>query len=156
MLVAVMATSATAGEEKPRYWGELTNNVQMSIIHYSLLDHAERNGPARLIIRIRNASSKDNVHFFRGGDTSSSDGVALVVTSPSGKDLSPSREPLGGSGAIYVIAPGQTNQFEFGLGQVCNLSETGTYKIVAIKTIYLGSSNQFEVVSNPLYLKVAP
>jgi hypothetical protein len=82
-------------------------------------------------------------------------GVFCVVISPSGKDISPNpRTFWHGSAAHIILPPNQIKEFEFNLSQLCNFDETGTYKIIAKKTIWFGNDKRFEIISNPLNMIV--
>ena len=63
---------------------------------------------------------------------------AFSITSPSGSDISPkinANGPLGGSGGVYAIGPGQIHEAELNLSSVCKFDTVGTYKVAATKEI---------------------
>lgn len=89
-------------------------------------------------------------------NTDAKAGLACVVISPSGKDVSPLYTFGGGSGAIATAEPNQTMQFEFALSQLCKLEEIGTYKITASKRTFGNADKAFVLTSNTLCVSVVP
>jgi hypothetical protein len=121
--------------------------------------------PFSLLVRIRNLSTNKTFVFCYGDITpDAKDGLACIVISPSGKDISPRMRSessefyvRGGSYRRPLTAqPDQTAQFEFPLSELCKLEEMGTCKITARKTIRDKAGKDFDLTSNSLCVRVVP
>ena len=170
-------STALAGERTTDAWGPATNNAQMAIsvtspwsqtfqvgdtnvaaARFSVKHEVKVGQPFSLLVRIRNLSTNETLSFYNAlqPNTSPDVGLACVVISPSGKDVSPTRTAAGGSGQFAVARPNQTTQFEFGLSGLCKLEETGTYKITAKKNTFGNADKAFVLTSNTLSVSVVP
>ena len=180
LLPWLLVDHALAGDPPTDEWGPVTNNVQMAISVTLPWNHTFRVGetnvaqepvsvkrevkagePFSLLVRIRNLSTNATLSFFNGGTYQNiDDGLACVVVSPSGKDVSPTMAPAIrlGSGSWIVVSPNQIVEFEFPLWRPCKLGEIGTYRITARKSTYARKKGEKEFVltSNTLCVSVVP
>ena len=120
-VLALLAVGrALAGEPATNEWGLVTNNAQIAISVTSPWSHTFRVGdantvqtpysvksevkagePFSLLVRIRNLSTNQTLSVFNAApNTDVKIGLACVVISPSGKDVSPARTIVGGSGNV--------------------------------------------------------
>jgi hypothetical protein len=177
----------TTEQDDASTWGPVTNNAQMSISvvqpgsvsgrlivigggtnpmggyvtnPITVKRELKPREPFNLWVRIRNLSTNEALWYFRARapNTEESVGLACVVVSPSGKDVSPKKHTDGGSGAFGGVDPGKTTEFEFALSQLCKLEEMGTYKITAKRAVdVVGKSGRgFVLTSNTLCVRVVP
>jgi hypothetical protein len=153
ILVLFVVSKSVAAEVNTNDWGPATNNLQMSI----RLDGAEKQikagQPFTLSIRYQNISTNEKfiVYKFNGAENDQS--YSFLVTSPSGKNVSPDMKKIGesGSGQVLGVNPGQILEIKFNASKLFKLDEVGTYKIIAKKVIMSEArQDEFEVVSNPL------
>jgi len=181
VLALLAVCHALAGEYTANDWGPLTNNAQMAISITSPWSHTFQVGdtnngqmpfrvkgevkagePFGLLVRIRNLSTDETLSFYNLGQPipDAEVGVACIVISPSGKDVSPSTDSaiISGSGGFTIARPNQTAEFEFPLSRLCKLDEIGTYKITARKrtVAYTKAQKAFVLTSNTLFVSVVP
>jgi hypothetical protein len=156
LIAAVSIVFEAAGDERAAAaWGPVSNNVQMSIS----LDGGDRqpktNEPFQLVVRLRNLSTT-NVWAFKSGAPTSDPygGVLCLITSPSGRDVSPNKPDNSDSGEFINVAPSGVETFVFKLGSICKFEEIGTYRITAKKLVAIDKNKQWSVVSNPLLISV--
>jgi hypothetical protein len=157
MFVVLSVWHIFADDTKTNDWGVATNGVQMSISLKNGDSEIKTNQFVTLLVRFRNLSTNAiYLYRFNFDDTELAGGVSCRVISPSGKDILPNRDNAlaQGSGANFPVPPHQIYEFEFSLGNFCDFSEVGTYKITAKKTLMIGQRKEFLVVSNPLYVSV--
>lgn len=185
ILALLTVCRALAGEPAADEWGPLTNNAQMAIsvtspwirsfrvgdtnaaqTPFSLKKELKVGEPFSLLVRIRNFSTNQTLRFLNDGAYPDAGlGLACVVISPSGKDVSAKMASpssgitvWGGSGHFATARPGQTAEFEFPLSQLCKLEEIGTYKITARKSTVAFNNAQKVIgfTSNTLSVSVVP
>ncbi|MEI7937506.1 MAG: hypothetical protein WCK27_12525 [Verrucomicrobiota bacterium] len=178
VLALVGASHALAGEPTANDWGPVTNNAQMAISvtsswsrsfvvdtnvqppQFKVKREIKVGEPFSLLVRVRNLSTNETLSCYNAWEpnTDLEVGLACEVISPSGKDLSPSRRIAGGSGNSAVARPGETTQYEFGLGWLCKLEEIGTYKITARKRALVAPKGEkaYVLTSNTLSVSVVP
>jgi hypothetical protein len=115
-------------------------------------------GPFSLLIRYRNVSTNETFGLTYDGETPLDDFTySFIVLAPSGKDISLAKEMQeNSSGYIRQLKPGEIIEVEVNLSKWYSLNEVGTYKITAKKgdMLWAGKPEAFEVVSNPLDVKV--
>lgn len=160
-LFALLGTChALAGQSLDDQWGPVTNGAQMSITIAGGKNHIKTGEAFRLTVRIRNISTNEVLSFYNAARPNAdiTDGLACVVISPSGQDISPVTEAasLGGSGGFANARPGRSIQYEFPLSQLCRLQEIGTYKIMARKRTITAThaKNAVVLTSNIVSLSV--
>jgi len=115
--------------------------------------------PFSLLVRIRNLSTNETLHFADAGPYQDPIlGLACVVISPSGKDVSPGLDHvLGSLNSLFLTAgPNETVQFEFQLSRLCKLEEIGTYTITATKGTNAHGKKALVITSNTLRVSVVP
>ena len=201
VLAFLAVSQALAGETTTNAWGPVTNNAQIAISvvrpgTYSPWGYFSVDGstnspplppagekaeikvgqPFSLLVRLRNLSTNETYLIGCEGVIPDEDlGLAFVVISPSGKDVSP-RIPTNYHGAVLSLNPGfgatarpnETAMFEFPLSrllegqnvfpldQPCKLDAIGTYKITVRKRIHPTAGKEFMLTSNTLYVSVVP
>lgn len=143
-------------------WGPEVSGVQMSISMIDT-DHASRkNAPLCLRIRFRNTNVEKRFLFRHDPDLAYSQGFRFTLTSPEGKDVSPSamesrNNPFRGTAYIF-LEPGQMKEVTGSLSRVPAFESPGTYSIVARRAMYSpsGPTNGFliDVISNPLKISI--
>jgi hypothetical protein len=138
-------------------WGEVTNNVQISLTLKGGQREIKTTAPVPLLVGFRNLSTNQTVGVFRTGAVEYDDTYSWVVISPSGKDVSPDFRtiPTCDNGHTLYIPPAHTNQVELNFRNLCRFDEVGTYKIVAKKQIWLGVNKRWLAISNPLLVSIA-
>lgn len=169
MLLALSISQSLAGEiksglsdkekESPLIqWGTESQEMQVSI---SVKDETKKfttNEPIALIVRFKNLST--NACYIPVRRVfSENDHFLFSIIAPSGKDISPvfHRVYYAGSGINVCVPPKQVEGFEFDLNDICEMDETGTYKIILkVKKRVSGSNKLAEVVSNRLYVSILP
>jgi hypothetical protein len=201
VLALLAVGQALAGEAAASAWGPVTNKVQMAISIVRPGTHFVRNfsvdggtngyqvppvvegekseikvgQPFSMLVRLRNLSTNDTFYIGCQGVIPDEDrGLACVVISPSGRDVSPSMATnydkpilLPGHSFGATAGPNETAEFEFPLSellggnvvplnQLCKLEEIGTYKITARKLIDAKGGKEFMLTSNTLYVSVVP
>jgi hypothetical protein len=191
VLALMLPCGALSGEPATDAWGPVTNNVQMEISvvapgslsrsHYFVVPGGtnrvggwvtepivpetdlKAGEPFSVLVRVRNLSTNKTFAFrYDGIVPDAKDGLACIVISPSGKDISPRMrsEPSEFGGGSYrrplTAQPNQTAQFEFPLSELCKLEEIGTYTITARKTIRDKAGKEFDVTSNSLSVRAVP
>jgi hypothetical protein len=149
-------------------WGAPTNQLQMSIDLKQGGERTSTNQPVVLLIRIRNLSSKDTVHFqqphFRQpGEPERASAFSFLVVTPSRKAVTLTvEEPLHSGGQFVFVGPGETREIDFDLSKLCKFDESGTYQIVS--RCLLGrwldregkTVKAVQVISNPLRVSIGP
>jgi len=107
-----------------------------------------------LWVHIRNLSTNQTLTCFEGGTwQDEGNGLACVVISPSGRDVSPKKaQAMWGSLMFLRAPPTNTMEFEFAFSELCKLEEVGSYKITALKRLEDGTT----LTSNTLRLSVTP
>jgi hypothetical protein len=189
---ALLAACRALAGEPANTWGPVTNDAQMAIsvvspgslmlskkfivpggtnklggattLPVAAKSELKAGEPFSLLVRIRNLSTYKTVTFACwGACPGAKDGLACVVISPSGKDISPrvatnSSGPFFRAGSVeFVVAqPNETAEFEFPLSQLCKLDEIGTYRITAKKSSYAKAEEAFVLTSNTLSVSVVP
>lgn len=156
LLAGLAGRHILADEVRTNEWGSVNCNAQMAIGLKGNMKEVKTNQPFRLFVRIKNISSNETFHLYHrlGGDRLDP-GLAFVVISPSGKDVSLIPEIVArGSGANVSVTPNQTHEFEFNLSHLCKFDEVGMYKIIAKENIGTAGNQPCWVVSNPLYVSV--
>ena len=185
VLALLAVCRALAGEATTNEWGPVTNNAQLAIsiippgsFTVRSFRVGDTNNPPMptgaktgknevkagehfsLLVRIRNLSTNVTLNFYNAFQPNIGLGVGLacVVISPSGKDVSPNYSIGGGSGHFATEGPNQTTQFEFALSGLCKLKEIGTYKITARKSTSARhkGEKEFVLTSNTLRVSVVP
>jgi len=131
-MFVIFATGRIFADDLTDDWGQVTNNIQMSICLESNKNEIKANEFVRLIIRLRNLST--NMSFYAryelAAETDPRVGVSCTVISPSEKDISPKPEKAGGgSGGGGVVGPNKTMEFAFRLSDVCKFNEHGTSQV---------------------------
>jgi hypothetical protein len=190
-----LKSEVKAGEPATAEWGPVTNSAQMAISVVPTGSLAASKGRSileagtgglvivtnpitvkselkagelfSLWVRIRNLSTNETFSFSYQSNPypDAYRGLACVVISPSGKDVSPSTPtnsptaPLvwrGPPPPVGAAGPNQTGEFEFWLWELCKLDEIGTYKIAARKTIWGKEGKVFDLISSTLCVSVVP
>lgn len=158
LLIVFLATAvrAFAQNASPIEWGPVTSNCQMSIGCEANLREVKTNEPLKLLVQIRTVSTNDSFFFPLQLRSLLGSGFSLVVTSPSGRDVSPKPPQITmGSVQLARVLPGKPFSFEVDLTGLCSFKELGTYKIIAKRQLTTGdNSRAFTVTSNPLSLTV--
>jgi hypothetical protein len=184
----LVASQTLAAEVLADEWGPVTNNAQMSIsavlpgsvsgrvgfiigggtnpmggyvTNPITVKSVIKPGEAfNLWVRLRNLSTNETLRFvFSGTDQDEENGLAWVILSPSGKDIS-QRGTLAAAHSIrWVLAgPSRIGESEFPLSRFCKLEEIGTYKITARKSTFARHKDEkaFVLTSNTLSVTVVP
>ena len=73
-------------------WGPLTYNTQISIGLDSNTNKFRTNEIINLLVRIKNVSTNDGFGMIVGLPITFTEGASFLVTSPSGKDLTPAMQ----------------------------------------------------------------
>lgn len=158
ILIIQFATQVFADNTETNSWGPVNDDIQMSIRLKSDVSEIKTNQPVELLIGFKNVSTNETLRISTLNAIETDPGYSWIVTSPSGKDISPVPDnmPVTGSGARIPLPPGQIIEFNFNLSLLCEFNEIGTYKIVAKKSIYSPSKHKlFKAVSNPLNIVVS-
>ncbi|MGH7953665.1 MAG: hypothetical protein ACREFE_17345 [Limisphaerales bacterium] len=152
---------ALANDWKTNEWGEITNNVQMSINLKNNEREIKIGEPILLAGHIRNLSTNETFLGYR--PSAGAPDLTFVVINPFGNDVSPKfpKDNVSISGAMVSVSPGQTKSFKFDLNVLFKLwylqkfDKVGTYTIIARQKGYSGTNQTaFTVTSNPLYVTV--
>ena len=153
-VVAFFLTSfKAAADDQARKWGEVTNQVKMSISLNTQDTKVAANKPVVLRIVLKNVSTNETFSIYDSFREESDQAFSFAVTTPSGTDKALLTGPLHGSGAIITIPPGETWEREFNRSRLYDFREIGAYKVVAkYKTFF--RPQYFEVVSSPLEVNV--
>ncbi len=199
VLALLAVGQVLAGEATTNTWGPVTNNAQIAISVVRPGSHFVRNVPVdggtngyqvppvvegekseikveqpfSMLVRLRNLSTNETFYIGCQGVIPDEDrGLACVVISPSGRDVSPSMATnydkpilLPGHSFGATAGPNETAKFEFPLSellggnlvplsQLCKLEEIGTYKITARKRIDVKGGKAFVLTSNTLSVSV--
>jgi hypothetical protein len=137
-------------------WGTVTYNTQISIGLKNNVKVFTTNQTVQLLVRIKNLSTNEEYGVAVEQAFILTEGLSLVVISPSGKDIS----PIFGksdrfSGTVLWVHPNQTDGFCFGLNEICKMDEVGTYKVILkMERTTPDRKKMFEIVSNPLFISV--
>jgi hypothetical protein len=179
LLIMLVVCHAPAGGATTNEWGPITNNAQMAInvtspwsrsfrvdatnsvrSPYTVKRDLKASAHFSLLVRVRNLSTNETLNFdnSRPPNTDMEHGLACVVISPSGKDVSPDYTIAEGSFHTATAAPNRTIEFEFPLSQLCKLEEVGTYRITARKktAAYSRAQQALVLTSNTLSISVVP
>ena len=161
LVVTVMCwlTHAQSWAAEPPQWGPITNNLQMSIALADNRTNITVGEDFALTIRFRNLSTNKMITVYQVNGTIYDPTYSFEIISPSGRDVSPDTKKLkpGDSGVVLFLVPHQIVDIRFDLGQLCKLGETGTYNIVARKTLWSPTiRTTITVTSNPLSVRVVP
>jgi hypothetical protein len=180
MVFALLAAcGALGGELATDEWGPRTNYAQMAIrvtspwahtfrvddtntvqAKYSIKEAIKAGDAFSLSVRVRNLSSNETVNLvMKGACQDEEAGLACVIISPSGKDISPRMvRPVVGSTMGVAARPNRIIEFEFPLSRLCKLEEIGTYKVTARKrtVAYDKTQKAFVLTSNTLCVSVVP
>ncbi|HEY1661505.1 MAG TPA: hypothetical protein VGI03_03735 [Verrucomicrobiae bacterium] len=156
-LAAITGPHVLADDTETNVWGSVVNNVQISIEMQAGETQIKTNQSFNLTICIKNISSNEPFYFYQPLAIINDDPISFVVTSPSGKDVTPPPPKFEhGSGANITVPPDQICKYEFDLGSLCKFDEPGTYKIVAKMSVGAPAPKKSWAISNPLYLTVVP
>ena len=154
--LALSAAKAFADEANNMEWGAISNNVQMSIAARGGEKTIKTNQPVSLIVRIKNVST-NQLYFSYLYPLETTQNLSWLVVSPSGKDVSPVRQPVFRVSVVSrQIDPSEVFRFEYSVSSICSFHEIGTYKIVATIDVGTKPHEPLRVNSNPLYLTVIP
>jgi hypothetical protein len=187
MLTVLAVWQVLADDAKTNDWGAVTNNLQMSIsiipvnakgiitlgpgtnniqMPTNLKGDKNKiivNQPFSLLVRIKNNSTNETYDSYITIDANPDPktGLSCIVISPSENDISPhlidTAQRVFISGAIGVVHPNHTYEFEFRLSDLCKFDKVGTYKIIAKKEYRSSKDHKaFIVVSSPLNVSVIP
>jgi hypothetical protein len=156
-LTAVALWQSFAADPKANDWGLATNNLQMSITVEDV-PSIKPGQPLNLLVHFKNVSTNEVFDIYEVNGTVFDSSYSFVVTSPSGKDISPDLAKFqeASSGRGHKLDPGRILDLKFGLAKLLTLDDVGTYTIVAKKKVWSGTNGTwFEVVSNILKVTVA-
>jgi hypothetical protein len=192
VLALLAVGQVLAGEATTNTWRPVTNNAQIAISVVRPGSHFVRNFPVdggtnayqvpsvvdgekseikvgqpfSLLVRLRNLSTNETLGMGCADNVLPDEehGLACVVISPSGKDMSPrwvtnSHGPpvlIFGHGYGATARPNETVEFELPLSEICKLNDFSTYKITARKSIHAKGGKAFVLTSNTLYVSVTP
>jgi hypothetical protein len=139
-------------------WGPLTYNTQISIGLDDKTSVFKTNQVINLLVRVKNLSTNQQFGFIIGTPISYTVAATFIVTSPSGKDISP---VMYNSNRIHGLPiwvhPGQIDGFSFQLGEICQYHEIGTYKIlIKMQRPSPDRRKLYDIVSNPLSVTIIP
>jgi len=139
-------------------WGPLTYNTQISIGLDSNTNKFRTNEIINLLVRIKNVSTNDGFGMIVGLPITFTEGASFLVTSPSGKDLTPAMQhSYRLQGLATWIQPNHVEGFAFHFDEICQYNEIGTYKIlVKMQRPSPDRRKLFDVISNPLYVTIIP
>ena len=141
-------------------WGSVTNGLQMSISLERAGRQVQVHEPVSLVVRLKNLSTNETWSFYRAHAAETSPCFSFVITSPTGKDISPKAQPFHGSGHFVDLGPGQSCQARLDLGYLCRFEEIGTYQITVKCSVgnFLNtkrtSVKSAQVISNSLNVSV--
>lgn len=138
-------------------WGDVTNNIQMSIRMKSDTNETKLNEPLVLSVRFRNVSTNQSFSIYRANGIEFDPSYSWVVISPSGEDVSPDMKKIHPSisGASLQLKPEQTTELDLDLSRLCTFNKVGIYKVLLKKQVFSPEKQKtFTVVSNPLQIAV--
>ena len=156
-IVILLQTQAFADDAKSYKWGDITNNIQMSINLASNVGVIKTNEPVILFIRLRNLSTNDTFLIYEVNGVVRNRAYSFDVISSLGKNICPNMDKINEaeSGDFTSIAPNQTGEFEYNLSQICKFNEIGNYKITAQrKMICPDQKTRFKVMSNTINVTI--
>jgi hypothetical protein len=160
MLASSSILQVFAENLKSNDLGATANNFQMTISLEGGEHQIKAGQPYSLVIRYNNISTNETFAIYEVNGTVADPNYSFVVTSPSGKDVSPDMTKIHRpfSGVFRYAPPGQIIEIKFNLSNYCKLDEVGTYKIVAKmeKVLLVAENKTFKTVSNSLNIKVVP
>ncbi|HEU6447729.1 MAG TPA: hypothetical protein VFV23_04755 [Verrucomicrobiae bacterium] len=113
------------------------------------------NEPVIVIVQIKNTSTNEMLTFMIH---SSPMDFTWNITSPSGKDLSPTNSlPEFGASWNPKLSPQESRDSSYNLSEICNFNELGTYKIIARNQVLSSFTKRkvCEIISNPLEIKIS-
>ncbi len=156
ILFCLGASSTFAGGIGVNEWGNVTNDVMMSVKLESADPAIKTNALFNVLICLTNLSDSRTLTWYQPLAPTADDPYVFVIISPSGKDVSPakSRVPVRGSGALVSVGPHQMHEANLKLSDICIFSEAGTYKII-VKQDIGELKHPCWLVSNPLSISVA-
>jgi hypothetical protein len=156
-LAAFFGPYVWAENVETNVWGNVINNIQIGIGTKDNNTQIKTNQSFNLGIRIKNLSTNESFYFYLPAAAIEGDPISFVVTSPSGKDVSPipPRVELG-SGANVNVPPNQIYTYVFNLSYLCKFDEIGTYKVTAKMNVSATQHKSDWAISNPLYVTVVP
>ena len=137
-------------------WGAIAYHAQISIALKRSGRTFKTNQIVELLVRLRNLSTNEDYGVYVASPLSGTEGFSFMITSPSGRDVSPTFRPsYRGSGGMVGVHPNQTDGFGFELGEICQTDEVGTYSILLkMKRWTPDRRKSFELVSNPLKVEI--
>lgn len=160
LLLCIVASVWTAYAEDvgTNVWGPANCNEQLAIALPDIGSGIKTNQPFNLLIRFKNLSTNDQIRLNIPTETEVDAEFWFEVITPSGKDISPKLKQFPhGSGSLIIIGPNKVYERTFNLSALCELRETGIYKITAKRAVFTSASAQpCVIVSNPLSLSVLP
>ena len=139
-------------------WGAPNYNTQVAIVLKNNEKEFKTNQVVELLVGIKNLSTNDEYGVMVQNPFLLSESFDFVVTSPSGKDISPIfHESFRVSGGVIWVHPGKIDGFGFNLSEICRTDEIGTYTIVIkMKRATPDRRKVLEILSKPLYVKIVP
>ena len=142
-------------DTKTNDWGAMTNSIQMSIALRPEKTDFRLSNVVVLVIRLRNLSDHETFLVSRWNAIENDPSYSFVVTSPSGKDVSPGPKIIPGSAGATPLEPNKTLEFEFNLSRLCKFDEVGEYRITAKKLVRSPAREMsFAVISNLLNISI--
>jgi hypothetical protein len=160
MLITLFGWQVFAENPKADDWGAISNNLQMSIRLDGKENQIKAGQSFNLLIRYKNISTNETFIFYEVNGTINDRTYSFIVTSPSGKDVSPDMTKIqpSFSGVFRGISSGQIVEIKFNLSKFCSLDEIGAYKITVKKEKILqpAQNKEFAIISNPLSVVVVP
>ena len=137
-------------------WGSIAYRTQISIGLKSSENVFKTNQIVKVLVRIRNLSTNEACNIYVQRAFANNEDFSFIVSSPSGKDMSPVFHKTDvGSGGIVFIPPNQINGFQFDLNEICKTDKIGTYKIIMKMQRWSPTEKKsFEVISKPLYVTI--
>ena len=154
MLALLLCRQGIADDQHA--WGPVTNNIQMSIRAKSSVGTITTNESVKMVICYRNISTNEVFVTYVANGIVCDPSFSLSVIAPSGKDISPDLTKYASeSGRFMSIGPKQLAEVEFSLSSVCDLSESGTYRITLKKQMLTPEKHTpYSIVSNTLLLRI--
>ena len=151
---AAMAWQSFADDNPTNRWGVASCGIQMSLQFVVPVMAVETNQPVNLSILIKNVSN-GTINYVETGILKD---YYFDITFPSGKMWS-TKEPIlnnntAESRSTRQLQPGGSCELQFDFRSICDLTEIGTYKIVAKRNVPFPYRRDCVVVSSQLSLTV--
>jgi hypothetical protein len=157
-LAVIMMQPLLAAGANTNDWGDVACGAVMSLRCETPWTNLDTNSPIHLALRLKNVSDK-TLSVVRTSDPLAD--LVFVITSPSGKNISPKRHSYQPSSPRFSDAIGRDETFAFpqiDFRAICELSEPGSYRLTVKEVIFLPTgttgSHKCEIVSNPLEIVV--